>query len=621
MHIPLRMSIGGMKAPGILNLLGRPELSRLDLLIRESAQNAWDARVPGTDVSVEFRIRVRKLDKPQARVLRRLVLSTDEQLCPNDLRDLAEQAVDIHVLEVCDFDTVGLRGPTDPLSPLGQADARFVNFFYDYGKAHAESNDGGTFGYGRSSLYLAGDARMILVDSLTLEETGDSRRRFMACHVGDDFEILQGSQKGRYSGIHLWAAEGSSPESPAPLEGSSAARVSLDLGMADRSSGRPGTSILIPWIDPSAYAVEKIMPRLLHHLWPKMVPLNGRSPMRFVVEIDGAEHEVPDPVKHPVYRLHAQALQLVRTKDERQGVLALRTRRPQHVTGHLSIVTGVVLDPMAAGPKRSEADDEDNTANEGLAGEVQPLDRVVFMRPAELVVRYHEVPGTSLGADTRWAAVFVCSDAPEVRNAFARAEPPAHDNWHWDRLSERSERIIVGKTVRDLIPDAIKERLGIGTTADPEAAEAGASLAAASARFSELLLSGSGSLPGLEEGGPPGGKNGVSRVRRGMVRSVLPVGLSVVDGRRRAVFKVEVSGPTGRKVLVGTRPQVVAEGRIDVLPEGLVLPRVINLGEPKDGENRVILEMSSEKKSFEVVVEFDSEYAIDLVCRVIEDLP
>lgn len=618
-HVPLRMSIGGMKAPGILNLLGRPELGSLDLLIREAAQNAWDARLPEANVPVEFRLRVRTLNAREAKVLRNLVLTAEAQLCPRDLAELAESGDEIHVLEVCDFGTVGLRGPTDPLSPIGGSDARFINFFYDYGKAHAESNDGGTFGYGRSSLYLAGKARMILVDSLTAEVSGTSRRRFMASHVGDDFEIPRGANRGRYSGIHLWVAEGSSPESPSPLEGAAAARLSKELGMIHRADGRPGTSILIPWIDPEEYEPDKIVPRLLHHLWPKMVPVDGRCPMRFHVEVAGVEYKVPDPVKHPVYRLHAQALQLVRTKDEKQGVMALRTLRPQHVTGHLSIVTGVVAEPGRTSTNEASSEEEDETEFDGHSGGSEPLDRVVLMRPAELVVRYHEIPGTSLGADTRWVAVFVCSDAPAVRTAFALAEPPAHDHWHSDRLASKSERIIVGKTMRDLIPDAVRDRLGIGKPTVTGKAETATSLAAASARFSELLLSGPGSLPGEESIASTDGKRGVPKSRGSRVRAVVPTKLDVVDGRRRAVFQVEVSGPVGATVCIGASPRVVAEGRLEELPGGVGAPRIIGADEDDAEESRFLIELLSERDKIEVVVEFGGDYAIDLACRVLED--
>src|SRR3546814_13701295 len=104
-------------------------------------------------------VRIRTLDQRQAGVLQRLIESgddcEDEPLETNALRECLARHDQVRVLEICDFGTTGLDGETDPQSAI----SRFVKFFFDFGNSHVDTGDGGTYGYGRSSLYLAGKSR------------------------------------------------------------------------------------------------------------------------------------------------------------------------------------------------------------------------------------------------------------------------------------------------------------------------------------------------------------------------------------------------------------------------------------------------------------------------------
>ena len=49
---------GSMGGRGIKNLLGRPaELSQIEILVRETVQNVWDARIDGQMPSCQFDVR------------------------------------------------------------------------------------------------------------------------------------------------------------------------------------------------------------------------------------------------------------------------------------------------------------------------------------------------------------------------------------------------------------------------------------------------------------------------------------------------------------------------------------------------------------------------------------
>ena len=45
---------GGFEATGFLTILGQPKLRAVELLVRETAQNSWDARIGKSQVSMTF---------------------------------------------------------------------------------------------------------------------------------------------------------------------------------------------------------------------------------------------------------------------------------------------------------------------------------------------------------------------------------------------------------------------------------------------------------------------------------------------------------------------------------------------------------------------------------------
>ncbi len=199
---------GGITAEGMINVLGCPPFDRLTLVIREAAQNAWDARsskLSDRQVIPQLLVRIRTLTPRQGERFRKLFGDQgSEPAARNEFGRHLSSSTPIRVLEICDFGTVGLRGPIDPRHPLDGHPSNFRNFFFDLGVAHPTTADGGTYGYGRSSLYLASQARAILVDSLALESSG-VERRLMACRIGHAYERTSFLGAGvRYTGRHFW---------------------------------------------------------------------------------------------------------------------------------------------------------------------------------------------------------------------------------------------------------------------------------------------------------------------------------------------------------------------------------------------------------------------------------
>jgi hypothetical protein len=404
------------------------------VLIRETVQNSWDAGKdsPG---SVDYRIRLRELSKNEQDVLRNVVfqnLPEYDRDPEHSIRKTLEREP-VTAIEICDFGTTGLGGPTNPADVPKEGDSPdFVDFVRNIGSPRDTVYGGGTYGYGKSCLYAFSKCRAIIIDSVTKID-GASTRRLMGCRVASRYDIKAGAERGRYTGRHWWGRH-YSKSILEPLAGSDAQDLSEALGMCRRGADDFGTSILIlaPELDFASLdeAAQRAINILLWFCWPKLVtPAHSdHSPMTFSVEVNGNSLTVPHPDECPPLDLFADSLRKVRsTSDE---AVAIRSQRPAKDLGYLHIQRG------AKGGRLPGFADEDISLIPHTAS------HVALMRPAELVVKY--AIGEPLPSDdVEWGGVFVCSAESEVEQAFAAAEPPAHDDWDPQSLAKGRKKTFV----------------------------------------------------------------------------------------------------------------------------------------------------------------------------------
>src|SRR5439155_23069580 len=99
---------GGVAAHGVINALGRPELDFLELFVRETVQNSWDAR--NADGPISFTLKGWQLRGRPLSTLREAVFAERpaEGLTLNET--LSQDP--LPVLAVSDRGTAGLGGPT-----------------------------------------------------------------------------------------------------------------------------------------------------------------------------------------------------------------------------------------------------------------------------------------------------------------------------------------------------------------------------------------------------------------------------------------------------------------------------------------------------------------------------
>jgi hypothetical protein len=606
-----RGEFGGITADGMINVLGRPRFDSLALVLREAAQNSWDARLRssarGWLSPPGFRVRIRTLSVEHERAFREAFhdpATEAESAATNELRAHLALTKPIRVLEVCDFDTVGLNGPVNPSSPVAAGSDNFRNFFFDLGVEHVASGDGGTYGYGRSALYLASRARTILVDSFALVGSG-MERRLMACRIGHAHERkgFAGGASTRYTGRHFWG-ESNGDHGIRPVTGDRAAELAAAIGMPRRDEHATGTSILIPWPDSDARSVDGqwIWDVLLRHLWPKMVSRQGPLAMHLSVEDEEREVPAPDIHRHPIYGLFTSALLIARDRSGASGALPIELQRPSVVTGHLGLEVGAAVTAEPSG-------DEDP---EQIRGFIDGVGHVALMRPSELVVRYLEVSGARTDG-RQWAGVFICVDDADVRNVFASSEPPAHDDWIPDRIDDKQARRLVRQTVNTYIPQTVRAAFALASRPVGSDEDRG-SLAAAADAFAREFLQGDGTAPA-----PPGpGGPGAGGSRGARLRGPTFAGLSLENGFCVATYRVAVIGAGPAGIRVRATASIATDGSsMSEVPVGMLQPDVLGWREASRSERTpgAVCRVTDDRELF-IDVAFRGEYGVALSCAV-----
>lgn len=434
---------GGLSGDGARNQLGRPRLDRLAVLVREAVQNSWDARAA---LPIHFKTACWTLGAAEQQFLR-------DQVLPGDPSGLglpaALAAGPFLVLALSDRSTVGLGGPTraDVAAAPGEP-ANFVNFLRNVGHPPERALGGGTYGFGKAAYYVASRVRTICVYTRCLLPNGGGETRFMAAALGSEFSAEQDGQLRRFTGRHWWGRRVGDGFVD-PLVGAEADRAAAGLGLPPFADGETGTTILIIAPDleaPDAHSLVKAATeRVLEHCWPKLVDgPEGRPSILFEFRAEGQVVPLPAPTAHPRVAAFARAFAAARSAAaaEQSPIFLLTDIESVRWRRHLGRFAAATF------PRPAAADEG------GRQGPIHgPSRHAALIRGPGLVVRYIE--GPPLPSDlAEYAAVFAVDAG--VDDAFARAEPPTHDDWTPDMLESDLEKTLVRTAMRG-VPAALRD--------------------------------------------------------------------------------------------------------------------------------------------------------------------
>lgn len=461
--IPKRFTPGDFDGAGQERVLGRSQLSAVEMLVRETAQNSWDARLDGS--TPEYRIELRETDEQLRQHLAQLFgspanLHLDEAWADSDLR----------LLEISDRGTTGLDGPFRLGSSEEGSTDNYKDLILKLGVPRSDGAGGGTYGFGKTAAYAFSRRGMLIYWTRCLDG-GVLQDRLVGSAMGDSFAV-DGEE---FTGRHWWGTP-DSDGSVLPLLDDEARLVGEQIFGQGFSEGETGTTILIvdPILvsnssseadDPSSDGSDdsgaefgaEARTAIRRHLWPKLTPDPGASepPMRIQLTVDGADVDLGNPDRG-AWRYWGAALNAIRlTRSAGEGAedrglegippRVFEIKRYQEVLGHLAVVRRVR--PPA---DVSARDDLDPAAPESQ------YERLALMRgQAELVVRTESGGQDDGSAGMDWFAVYKASDHRDQN--YAETEPPAHDDWVAESAKPEDKRLVI--LTRKKIKEVLRELL------------------------------------------------------------------------------------------------------------------------------------------------------------------
>jgi hypothetical protein len=515
--------MGAIKGEGVTKQLGRPRLDRLTVLVREAAQNSWDAAARSRERPVHFGIDLCDLPTEVASAWRRLIgqgAPAGEHL---PLRSTLERP-QLAVLFVSDRGTTGLGGPTRANQVVAGAEHDYVSFVLNVGDPRDTEHGGGTYGYGKAVFFRESTASTVVVYTRCTNEDGEDESRLVGCALGPGFDLDGCAYTGRH-----WLGVPAGGQVVDPALGDDADRIADELGFPAFEKGEHGTTIavLAPKLDGRGddnNAMRVVADSILWHLWPKMVARdNDEPPMTFSVGHNGARIGIADPAEHPALTEFVRALEDLDGSGE-----MITYGAGASPVGKILLRTTFAPRPMI---------DEVGQA----AGLGRGINHCCLMRLPELVVEYRA--GPPLPDERIWyAGVFRV--LPERDETFASAEPPTHDAWSPDDLDDR-DRSIVRTTLRK-IDERLKRQASPASGDDGGGSSDG--LAAVSRFLGSLLAPAAGQAAG------GGNRQGTASRTRSSVRMVGAPRWDKHDGQDVLIQEFEVD--TGSSITVEAETSV-----------------------------------------------------------------
>lgn len=438
---PKRTTAGDMDGEGLQKLLGAPGHDNLSVLIRETAQNSWDARREGVSPSLTYVLK--RAEQKTIEWLRRNFQTDSNAQVGLRIQDSLERP-GLRLLEISDRGTKGLGGPIRNDRKIPDSVPKdFVNLVLNIGVPRDVDKGGGTYGFGKIATYRASRCRTAIIWTHCATESGPEHR-LIAVSLGQSFDL----NNRMHTGHHWWGRiirEKNEDDRVEPLIGEEAKRLG-ELLFSTPFEDDFGTSILI--LDPDVEDEESGKLRsddfvdiVLTQLWPKILPdyLN-QTPMPIRLCIDGEEVPLKFPEADRTYSAYGNALNAIRQEQSGHGTRSFTrkgveihevwSQRPKVLLGHLAVSSFV----------RNSSEKIEHTP-------AIPVNSVCLMRhSAELVVKYEGYSAIP-ESDMDWCGVFKPTALTD--DAFAESEPPAHDDWLPESLDNRQHKIIVNVSKRE----------------------------------------------------------------------------------------------------------------------------------------------------------------------------
>ncbi|WP_206495984.1 hypothetical protein [Micrococcus sp. KRD153] len=455
----------------LLNTQGH--LTRLDVLVRETLQNSWDA-ADHENWFPAYGASIRRADTSVREILSTQIFTEITEDLKLGKLQAALTSPDLHVVEIFDRGTTGLNGPvrSGEAAPPGQPN-NFNAFVFDIGTTKPQGGgSGGTYGFGKTATFEASAAHAVVYWTRCERGDGTLEDRLIASALHDEFDI--GGK--RYTGAHWWGDMGQ--EEILPLRGDHAKFLGEALFETHFGEEETGTSILVlaptvlthrdgdvdEWVpvgtdEQCDMLGQQMLDALVASAWPKVVPYgDGDAPMIVQFSVRGEEVDIATVVEErlPVYAHGLAAIRSAQLGEDAASPWAVPVGIREEA------VTPIRLNPKASAGYPLEdyfGGRDDRTAGhlymakvlrDPLASdeEARKRDSLSVMRSeTEIVVNYTPMP-VDEGEMYEWFGVF--KPTPECDRHFAASEPATHDAWNVSIPDNPVAVYVVGHTMQNV---------------------------------------------------------------------------------------------------------------------------------------------------------------------------
>ena len=428
---------GGFEATGFLSILGQPKLRSVELLVRETAQNSWDARIGKSTVHMTFSGVSCRSGDISYNALRNEIFSDlpKKDIFPGLFASLAKN--EIPLLIVRDWNSHGLGGATSAkIATPPKTTNRYRRFLLNIGEQKYEEKGGGAYGYGRSICFAASHSNTAIIYTRTTDDLKAHESRLIAVGYGKSFD----RNSVRHNGRHWWTISGNPGK---PIIGDAADQLASRLGLKPYGRVESGTTIII--IDPSfGNDIEDAMMAIANsielHLWPKYLSpktTNRRPQMTFSVECNQKSIAIRQPWEIYPLKYYARAFEnsvkrhkvndvMPKLDDPglKSAAVFIRSDSNSNPLGQLSVVPFPRISEI---PQKEE--DADETSQ--IRKKINDLyNNVVLVRDPDLVVTYFD--DIDANTDPGMGAAGAFKASATANEDLRSAEPPSHDSWSTD---------------------------------------------------------------------------------------------------------------------------------------------------------------------------------------------
>ena len=590
---------GNMSAEGIRKSLGSPTFEKCRILVRETVQNSDDARFHDQPNNIPTcRFELRTLSEEQSDTLRNQVLVGTSKNDPQKKNfENSLQKPELRVLEISDWSTSGLGGPTRADLPNpGPEPTDFIDFIRNIGSPQDKELGGGTYGYGKSTLWLNSSCSTICLHTST-KFRGQRTERFMASRIGVPYE----TKDKRFTGRHWWGQM--SNDILEPIEDEKSKKIANKIGLPIReldNSSDMGTTLMIVDPDlgersPEEY-IAVIKETLLWFFWPKMIDTKGKIKMKFEVGLQGKIKEITNPQRFPPLNMFISSFK--NYLDSNNSCKDIKYK---------NVALGKISTEKGFRKKR-----EDLVINKDEDDEIfsKKSHHIALMRSWGGIVKYYTGPEI-LDESIEYGGVFVTER--EVDDVFAKSEPPAHDDWIANSLEGKERgyvRTALDKIRRYLRDDVAPQEPIIGRSGtnnlSPLSSKLGGLLAGIEGSDTSVFNTGNNGPTGLNSSNPK-------------LSSPKAVDFAKVGDRKCVIFEFYTQNrPTGN-FLIKASPKIKMDDG-GSLPVGLSQPEVIEWTSPSGEKhiNESQIDYIYSDEPYTVTVSLPAECVISLSLSVLE---